>query len=135
MPKHVGIVAVSAEGAALCYRTICAEGAASCGTHNHPEITMHTIPLAVHMRHIDAGRWRDEADLLLVSGAKLADAGADFLICPDNTAHEAIGLIRDRSPRRWLHIAEEVASEAAARGFKKLGVLGTRYLMEGPVYP
>jgi len=135
MPRHIGIVAVSAEGAALCYRTICAEGAAIFGAHNHPEVTMHTIPLAAHMKHIDSGRWEEEGKLLLESARKLAEAGADFLICPDNTAHQAIDTIRDRSPRPWLHIAEEVAAAAKQRGFKKVGVLGTRYLMEGPVYP
>jgi len=135
MPKHIGIVAVSAEGAALCYRTICAEGATMFGAHNHPEVTMHTVPLAVHMKLIDPGHWEEEGELLLGSAQKLADAGADFLVCPDNTAHEAIDLIRARSPRPWLHIAEEVAAVARQRGFKKVGVLGTRYLMEGPVYP
>ncbi len=135
MPKHIGIVAVSAEGAALCYRTICAEGAAAFGRHNHPVVTMHTIPLASHMKFIDADRWDDEAQLLLESAHRLAQAGADFLICPDNTAHPAVDLIRDRSPLPWLHIAEEVASVAAGRAYKAVGVLGTRYLMEGPVYP
>jgi len=135
MPKHIGIVAVSAEGAALCYRTICAEGAAIFGRHNHPEVTMHTVPLAIHMQHIDAGRWEDEARLLLESAQRLADAGADFLICPDNTAHQAVDLIRQRSPRPWVHIAEEVAAVARERGYRAVGVLGTRYLMEGPVCP
>ena len=135
MAKHIGIVAVSAEGAALCYRTICAEGAAIFGPHNHPEVTMHTVALARHMQLIAAGRWEDEARLLLDSAQKLAEAGADFLICPDNTAHQAVDLIRQRSPRPWLHIAEEVAALARERGYRAVGVLGTRYLMEGPVYP
>jgi len=134
MPRHIGIVAVSAEGAALCYRTICAEGAALFGPHNHPEVTMHTVALARHMQHIEAGRWEDEAGLLLESARKLAAAGADFLICPDNTAHEAVDLIGQRSPIPWLHIAEELAAVARDRGYRAVGVLGTRYLMEGPVY-
>ena len=135
MPRHIGIVGCSAEGAALCYRTICVEGAGIFGRHNHPEVTMHTFPLAAHMKLIEAGRWQDEGELLLESARKLADAGADFFICPDNTAHQAVDLIRDRSPRPWLHIAEEVAAVARQRGFRKVGILGTRYLMEGPVYP
>jgi aspartate racemase len=135
MPKHIGIVAVSAEGAALCYRTICVEGAAIFGRHNHPEVTMHTVALAAHMQHIDAGRWEDEARLLLDSAHKVAAAGADFLICPDNTAHQAVDLIRQHAPIPWLHIAEEVAAVARQRGYRSVGVLGTRYLMEGPVYP
>lgn len=132
--KHIGIVAVSAEGAALCYRTICAEGAAILGPYGHPQITMHTYPLSEYMRHLEADRWEDAARLLLSSARKLAEAGAELLICPDNTLHQALDLVRDESPVRWLHIAEEVAAAASLRGCRRLGILGTRYLMEGPVY-
>jgi aspartate racemase len=134
-PKRIGIVAVSAEGAALCYRTICAEGAARLGRHAHPEIVTHTYSLADYMRPIEAGRWSEVGDMLLSSAAKLRAAGAELLICPDNTAHQGLDLVRDRSPLPWLHIAEEVAAVAAARRVARLLVLGTRYLMEGPVYP
>ncbi|HVH08009.1 MAG TPA: amino acid racemase [Myxococcota bacterium] len=129
------MVAVSAEGAALCYRTICAEGAAALGPHDHPEITLHATPLARYVEHLDAGRWDEIGLLLLASAEKLARAGAELLVCPDNTVHPAIDAIRAASPRPWLHIAEEVADVAAARGLRALGVLGTRTLMEGPVYP
>jgi len=134
-PKHVGIVAVSAEGAALCYRTICAEAATVIGPHDHPEVTMHTYPLAEYMRHVASGEWQEAARLLLASANVLVRAGADVLICPDNTIHQALDLVRADAPARWLHIAEEVAAVAAARRFSRLGILGTRYLMEGPVYP
>ena len=132
--KHIGIVAVSAEGAALCYRTMCIEGAALLGPHSHPQITMHTYPLSAYMCWLDADRWDEAARLLLSSARKLAEAGAELLICPDNTLHQALDLVRDQSPLPWLHIAEEVAACASARGCKRLGILGTRYLMEGPVY-
>jgi aspartate racemase len=135
MSRHIGIVAVSSEGAALCYRTICLEGMELLGRHAHPEVTMHTFALAEHMRNMDAGRWEEAGALLLRSAEKLRGAGADFLVCPDNTAHQAVDLIRGRSPLPWLHIAEEVAREAGGRGLKRLLILGTRYLMEGPVYP
>ncbi|HVR42117.1 MAG TPA: amino acid racemase [Thermoanaerobaculia bacterium] len=133
--KHIGIVAVSAEGAALCYRTICSEGAALLGRHAHPPITMHTEPLADYMHHIEAGKWEEAGAMLLASAATLRTAGAELLICPDNTAHQALDLVRDRAPLPWLHIAEEVASVAAARGYRRLLLLGTSWLMEGPVYP
>lgn len=132
--RHIGIVAVSAEGAALCYRTICAEGAAILGRHGHPQVSMHTYPLDEYMRHLDAGQWEDAGRLLMGSARKLVDAGAEILICPDNTLHQALDLVRDQSPVPWLHIAEEVSALAAARRYKRLGILGTRYLMEGPVY-
>ena len=127
-------MAVSAEGAALCYRTICSEGAAVLGAHDHPQVTMHTFPLAEYMEPVEADRWREAGGLLLSSANVLVRAGAELLICPDNTLHQALDLVRERAPAPWLHIAEEVAAVAAARGFERLGVLGTRYLMEGPVY-
>lgn len=135
MTQHVGIVACSAEGAALCYRTIALEGATLLGPHHHPEVSMHTHPLARYMSRIHANDWPGVAELMLSSAEKLAKMGADFLICPDNTIHQAFDLVEPRSPRPWLHIAQEVASAARRSHCKRLGVLGTRYLMEGPVYP
>lgn len=135
MPQHIGIVACSAEGAALCYRTVCLEGAALLGRHGHPEVSMHTHSLAEYMKCIDADDWPGVAELMLSSADKLAKAGADFLICPDNTIHQVFDLVEHRSPRPWLHIATEVAHEAKHSHYKRLGVLGTSYLMEGPVYP
>lgn len=135
MAQHIGIVACSSEGAALCYRTICLEGPAILGAYNHPEVSMHTHPLALYMQFIDAGDWAGVAELMMSSAEKLARAGADFLICPDNTIHQALDLVEHRAPRPWLHIAREVACEATRQQRKRLGILGTRYLMEGPVYP
>lgn len=132
---HIGIVACSTEGAALCYRTISLEGAQMLGPHDHPEVSLHSHSLARYMKSIEAGDWAGVAELMLSSAEKVAKAGADFLICPDNTIHQAFDLIEHRAPRPWLHIAREVAAEAKRREFKRLAVLGTRYLMEGPVYP
>lgn len=131
---HIGIVACSTEGAALCYRTISLEGAQVLGRHDHPEVSLHSHPLAKYMRFVYANDWAGVAELMLSSADKLARAGADFLICPDNTIHQAFDLVEHRSPRPWLHIAREVAKEAQRRQFSRLGILGTRYLMEGPVY-
>src|SRR6201987_4601220 len=131
---HIGIVASSAEGAALCYRTICVEGAELLGPYNHPEVSMHGHPFLQYKNCIDANDWAGVAELMLSSAEKLAKAGADFLIAPVNTVHQAFDLVEHRSPRPWLHIAVEVAKEAQRRQFKRLAVLGTRYLMEGPVY-
>ncbi|MBC8184455.1 amino acid racemase [candidate division KSB1 bacterium] len=135
MSKHIGIVACSAEGAALCYRTICSEAPQKMGEHNHPEISMHTFPLGDYMVHIKTGDWKKVADLMLSSTKKVAGMGADFAICPDNTIHEAFDFVIRKSPIPWLHIAEEVAKKATDTGYKKIAITGTKYLMEGPVYP
>jgi aspartate racemase len=133
--KHIGIVACSAEGASLCYTTVCVEGAGMMGRHDHPEVSMHTHSLAQYMNYIYANNWQGVADLMLSSAKKLQRTGADFLICPDNTIHHVMPLVRPHSPLPWLHIAEEVAAEAVRRGFHKLGILGTRYLVNSEVYP
>ncbi|MGH8131103.1 MAG: aspartate/glutamate racemase family protein [Steroidobacteraceae bacterium] len=135
MPQHIGIVACSAEGAALCYRTICVEGAEWLGPHGHPEVSLHSLSFADYAECLDRNDMHGVAELMLDSARKLANAGADFLICPDNTIHEALPEVVPQSPRPWLHIAEVVAGEAARRGFRLLGLTGTRWLVEGPVYP
>jgi len=134
--QHIGIVACSAEGAALCYRTVCVEGAALLGRHAHPEVSLHTHPLAEYMRRIERGDWPGVAGLMLDSARKLASIGAEFLICPDNTIHQALtSEVLQASPRPWLHIAEVVADAAAERGFRRLALTGTRSLVESDVYP
>ena len=135
MLQHIGIVACSAEGAALCYRTICAEGAELAGRHGHPEVSMHTFSLAQYMAPIYQDDWKSVGALMLESAKKLASIGADFLICPDNTIHQALPHIESQLPLPWLHIADAVAEEAVRRGFRKLGLTGTKYLVESDVYP
>jgi aspartate racemase len=135
MTKHIGIVAGSAEGAALCYRTICLEAPAVMGEHNHPEITMNSMPMAEHMHYIRANDWQAVAKLLAASANKVALAGADFAICPDNTYHQSFKSLIPLSPIPWLHIAGAVAEEARRLGYVRLGILGTKYLAESDVYP
>jgi aspartate racemase len=131
---HIGIVAVSAEGAALCYRTICVEGGQHFGEQGHPEVTMHTYPFTEYMDHIRKGRWAEVGRLMLASADLLVRAGADLLICPDNTVHQAFDHVDPPPDVAWIHIADAVGDAALAGGHRRLGILGTRYLMEGPVY-
>ena len=135
MLDHIGIVACSAEGAALCYRTICVEGAQLLGAHAHPEVSMHSHSLAAYVQCLDRDDWQGVGELMLASANKLAQIGADFLICPDNTIHQALPYVQARSPIPWLHIAEVVAEAAVGRGFKYLGLTGTRWLVDSEVYP
>jgi aspartate racemase len=104
------------------------------GRYAHPEMSLHAFTFEDYVRHIDAGDWEAVARLMLASAEKVAAAGADFAICPDNTVHQALPLVLPRSPLPWLHIADAVVTEARRGGHSRLAVLGTRYLMEGPVY-
>jgi aspartate racemase len=135
MSKHIGIVGCSAEGAALCYRTICMEAVEILGPHAHPELSMHTYPLADYIRCLEANDLAGVADLMLASAEKLTTIGAQLLICPDNTIHQAFDSVAVRSSVPWLHIAEVVAHTAHQRGYKRVGLTGTRWLVESSVYP
>ena len=133
--KHLGILAHSAEGAALCFRAFCQEGFGELGPHDHPDVTLDCIALARSMPAWNAGDQGSIRATLSVSVERLARAGADFFVCPDNTAHMALEEPGEPLALPGLHIAEVVADSAARAGRRRVGVLGTRYTMEGPVYP
>jgi aspartate racemase len=133
--QHIGIVACSAEGASLCFETICRLGLEAVGKNDHPRITMDAIPLARWMPAFDAGDHDAIGRIMVESATVLARAGADFAICPDNSAHLAWAYAHEHSPIPWLHIVEELAAEAVRRGHRRVGVLGTRFTMAGRLYP
>lgn len=134
-PLHIGIVACSAEGAALCYRTICSESATVLGPHAHPDVSMHSPSFANYAELLERDDWTGIAELMLDSAQRLDRMGCDFLICPDNTIHQALAVVEQRCRLAWLHIARVVADEAARRAFKRVGLTGTRWLVGGDVYP
>lgn len=105
------------------------------GAHAHPEVGMHTHSLADYVACLERGDWAGVARLMLSSARKLAAGGADFLICPDNTIHQALPHIERLSPLPWLHIADTVAAEARKRAYRRVGLLGTKWLVESEVYP
>ena len=143
MTKHIGIVAISPEGAALCYRTICREGENYLGRKfGRPEVTLHTFsvtqetfPVEEWGPYCNQGDFTKVTDLMAYSASKMAKMGVDFAICPDNTIHMVFDLAVNKSPIPWLHIAQEVALEAERQGYKCVGLLGSRLLMESSVYP
>jgi aspartate racemase len=134
-PKSIGIVACSAEGAALCYKTLCNEASKSMGAHAHPDVALHGHSLAAYVEYLDRGDLAGVAALMLSSASKLQAAGAQVLICPDNTIHSAMHLVNPQSPLPWLHIAEVVALNAVERGYRRIGITGTSWLVSSEVYP
>lgn len=135
MAQHIGIVGCSAPGAALCYEIICTESAAWAQGQPHPEVSLHTHPFAEYMRRINADDWQGVAELMLSSAEKLARLGATFAIAPCNTIHCAFDAVAAHSPLPWLHIAEEVALEAQRSSYRQVALLGTKLMMESPIYP
>lgn len=132
--KRVGIVAHSAEGGALCFITACREGQALLGAHMHPEIVLSAVPMGLSMAGWESGDHTVVARMLRRGVEQVAMAGADFYVCPDNTAHIVLEEIADTLPIPGLHIADVVCQEIEATGGKAAGLLGTRWTMTGPVY-
>jgi aspartate racemase len=132
---HIGILAHSADGSALCYLEMVREAGRKLGPHEHPEITMSLLPMGPTLP------WWDALDLaqinahLRATAQRLADAGCDFFVCPDNTAHIALDAAREALPLPGLHICDVVAERAKRDGHKRIALLGTRYTMQGGAYP
>ena len=133
--KHIGILAHSFEGATLCFHTACLEGVKRLGAHMHPEITMTCSPMALVLEAWERGDNGELRAFFRKDAEKLAAAGADFFVCPDNTAHIALESPGEPFPIPGLHIGEVVAEQALRDGRRKVGILGTKYTMTGPVYP
>lgn len=132
---HIGILAHSAEGATLCYRTAWLEGVRRMGPHNHPEITLTGVPMYEALDAWQTGDLTTLRALFMADAAKLAAAGADFFVLPDNTAHIALESTGEPFPIPCLHIGEVVADEAVRIRATKVAILGTNWTMTGPVYP
>jgi aspartate racemase len=132
--RHIGILAHSAEGAALCFLTACHEGEARLGEHNHPAITLDIAPMALAMPLWEANDFEGVRAILAKSCERLARAGADFFVCPDNTAHLALEMDGPALALPGLHIADVVAQMAVEQGRTRIGLLGTRWTMDGTTY-
>jgi aspartate racemase len=133
--NHIGILAHSFEGATLCFRTACLEGVKRLGPHMHPEISMTCSPMALVLDAWERGDHAQLRDFFMADAAKLAAAGANFFVCPDNTAHIALESPGEPFPIPALNIGEVVAEQARSDSRAKVGILGTKYTMTGPVYP
>ena len=133
--KHIGVVACSVEGAALCFREIAAYSRKLMGEHLHPQVTLSCIAMGEWLPAFNRGDYEGVAEFMLRETQIVATAGAQFAICPDNSAHRAFKYVVARSPIPWLHIAEEVAKAAMRDGYQHAALLGTRFTMSGPVYP
>mgnify|MGYP002623422943 FL=1 len=132
---HIGILAHSADGAALCFLEAVRESARQLGEHEHAEIPRAVLPMAPTLPAYESGDLEAVRAHVARTAQRLASVGCDFFICPDNTAHIAFEAPCEPLPLPGLHIAEIVAHQAKVEGRRCVGLLGTKWTMEGPVYP
>jgi aspartate racemase len=134
LPKHIGIVAVSPEGSAFCYRLIGRRASEVPDPAKRPLISMHNRPFSTYLEALAKNDWVTFGQMLADSASVLAAAGANFCVLPDNVAHHALHLAEARSPIPWLNMIQLVADAVAANGCQKVGLIGTNYVMQGSTY-
>ncbi len=133
--KRAGLLAHSPDGAALCFTEFCHLGSERMGNHLHPDIVLDYAAMGKSLPAWDAGDIAFVRGILARGVERLAAAGAEFFFCPDNTAHIALELEGEPLALPGLNIADVLSQEAAEHGLRKIALLGTRYTMNGPVYP
>ena len=131
----IGILAHSADGAALCFLEMVRASARRLGEHEHPEITLSILPMARTLAAYERGDFAAVRAHLAETAERLASAGCAFFVCSDNTAHLALETPGPPLPLPGLHLAEIVAQQAKAEGRRRVGLLGTKWTMAGPIYP
>lgn len=134
MPKHIGIVACSPEGSALCYRDIFRYASKRLGDHHHPVVTLHNLPLKLYVDAVLRENWHAVGNMLTLSAQVLAKAGADFCIVPDNLMQHGVHLAEHSSPIPWLTMTDLVCEAVKADGRNVVGVVGTKLVMYGSTY-
>ena len=134
MIKKIGICAHSYEGGALCFITACREGAKLMEPHMHPNIILSAIPMGLSMDAWESDDFDEIAKHLQNGVSQISKGGADFFICPDNTAHIVLEKTVSKLPIPGLHIAEVVCQEIIKNQWTKVGLLGTKWTMDGTVY-
>ncbi|MFK7759898.1 MAG: aspartate/glutamate racemase family protein [Phycisphaerales bacterium] len=134
MTKHIGIVAVSPEGAASCYRQLFRHASVKLPADQHPVVSIYNIPLALYIQAVRSDNWRLVGQMLQESAHKLAEIGAEFCFTPDNAVQHAVQLADANSPIPWIKMTDAVADAIARDERTKVGVIGTKYVTSGSVY-
>lgn len=134
MTKHIGIVGVSPEGAALFYREISRQANRLMPPSEQPRISLHNEPLASYIDAIRKDDWHAVGKLLRKSAEILARCGAEFCLTPDNAVQHAIQLAEVGSAIPWLTMTDLVAQSLAKDGRRLVGVIGTRMVTRSSTY-
>lgn len=134
MAKHIGIVAVSPEGAALFYRQIARHAAESLAPSECPRLSLHNEPLALYIEALNAQDWHTIGELLRKSAEALARCGAQFCLTPDNAIQHGIHLAEVGSPIPWVTMTDLVSQAIVQDGRKKVGLIGTKAVTYGSAY-
>jgi aspartate racemase len=132
--RHIGIAAVSPEGAALFYRQVFRQASRLAGDATPPRVSLHNEPFSDYLAALRNQDWHAVGELLRRSAQILARCGAEFCLTPDNAVQHGIHLAEAGSPIPWVMMPDLVAAAAVRDGRSVLGLIGTRMVTTGSTY-
>jgi aspartate racemase len=134
--KNLGIIGgIAPESTVAYYRQIIAGYRARWADGSYPAIIINSINLSTMRDLIFAGQNAELVTFMSAEIQKLAAAGADFGLLASNTPHLVFDELESRSSIPLLSIVRATCQAAKARGLKKVGLIGTRFTMNGKFYP
>ena len=135
MHKRIGILGgVSPESTVAYYQYLTRTYTERYGDYGYPEILIFSVSFQRYADWSKQDRWDLIAEGLSEAGQKLAAAGADFVIISANTMHLVLDEVRARVPVPVLSLLYALVEAIQARGFRTVGLLGTKFTMEKPFY-
>jgi len=133
--KTIGLIGgMSWHSTASYYRIINETVALRLGGHASASITLRSLDFAEVRRHQEAGDWAGAGDLLARAARDCVAGGADFVAIGTNLMHKVAPAVEAAIDVPLLHIGDAVADVASEHGWDRLGILGTRWVMEEPFY-
>ena len=134
MAKTIGIVAVTAEGAANCYKQIVRFAGEQLGPNKHPEIILINPSFDTILEAQQRDDWQTVGTILTRAAQRAVAAGAEFIIIPANSVHFAYDQVAKHVSVPVLNLVEVVADECQHQGYKKVAVLGVGLTLSGGLY-
>jgi aspartate racemase len=101
----------------------------------NPSIIINSVDVHKLLNWMAANELGAVTDYLLYEIKRLVRAGAAFGALAANTPHIVFDELQRRSPIPLISIVESTRDAAQALGMKRVGLLGTRYTMQGLFYP
>jgi len=101
----------------------------------YPPIIINSIHMTKMLNLIGQNKLNEVTEYLLLEINKLHQAGADFAAMASNTPHIVFNDLQSQSPIPLISIVEVACDAAKNANLKKVGILGTRFTMQGTAYP
>lgn len=133
--KTIGLIGgMSWESTADYYKILNREVKARLGEPHSAKIIMHSVDFSEIEELQSAGEWDKLTKKMINIAQKIESAGADMILICANTMHQMAPEVQKNIKIPLLHIADAAAEKIEAKSFKKVGLLGTKYVMEGSFY-